>query len=596
MSTASPDSQWQLLRRSARTVVVVDLVESVRLIDEFEEETVRRWQAFVGDVVERLLPLHGGRLVKSLGDGLLLEFESVRPAIQCAIDMQQAMTLASEGQPAIKRMWLRIGAHVADVIVDKLDIYGSGVNLAARLMTLAKPGDIVVSEQVNDQLVAGIDADTEDLGLSFFKHRVEPVRAYRVQAAAKRSLFLSGRPSASPLVPTIAVIPFEGLAVAPEHEPLGDLLAHDVISRLSVHRSVRVISQLSSAVVRRRGWGTVRIGEVLGATYIVSGRFQLSSGQLILLAEIADARSDEVVWAEQVRSSQAEVVHFESKIADTLCGKVIEVIAANELRRVRTLAVPSLEGFSLQLAATVLMHRSTRAEFDRSRDLLEHLIERYSQSPEPRAWLAQWYVLRVTRGFVVDPAEESARALEHTRRALDASPESSMALAVEGFVHCHMLRDLDAADDRLDRAIEANPNDPLAWIFKCSVQTFRGQGEAAMASADRAVELSPIDPMRHYFEALASSAAVSAGRLSSAIDLATRALKANRNHLPTLRALAIAQVESGDGAAANETGRRILELEPGFTLRQYLDRVPRGGEATRARFATALQEAGIPAQ
>jgi adenylate cyclase len=282
-------------------------------------------------------------------------------------------------------------------------------------------------------------------------------------------------------------------------------------------------------------------------------------------------------------------------MVEAICAGITTAIAAQEARRAQRFAFPTLEGFSLQLAGSTLMHRSSREQFDHAREIFEHLIERHPRMPEPRAWLAKWYVLRVTRGFVEDLPAESARALEQTRRALDGSPECSLALAVEGFVHCHMLRDLDGAEERLNRALAINPNDSLAWLFSCVVQGFRGDGATALASADRAIELSPLDPLRHYYDALACSAALAARKLPRAIELAKRALRVNRDHLPTLRALTIAQVESGSLDEARQTAVRVLALEPSLTLRDYIARAPKGGETTRIRYAAALGEAGIPA-
>jgi tetratricopeptide (TPR) repeat protein len=158
-----------------------------------------------------------------------------------------------------------------------------------------------------------------------------------------------------------------------------------------------------------------------------------------------------------------------------------------------------------------------------------------------------------------------------------------------------MRRDLDLADERLNQALQLNPSDALAWLFRCAVQSFRGAGEQAVAAGEHAVALSPLDPMRHYYDALASTAALCAGQLSRSIELASRSLRVNRHHLPTLRTLAIAQAEQGDLDAARETVRRVLEIEPGFTIKRYLERGPRGGEGPRLRYARALQEAGVPA-
>ena len=178
MTATSFDAHWPVYRRAARTVVVVDVVESVRLMELDEEDFVRRWQAFVGEVKTKLLQAHGGRLVTSTGDGFLLEFEAVPPAIQCAIAMQTAIAQTNEGRAADRWMGLRVGAHVTDVFVDEHDIYGSGVNLAARLTTLAGPGEIVVSADVRDGVLPGVDGEVEDLGDFDLKGISKPVRAF----------------------------------------------------------------------------------------------------------------------------------------------------------------------------------------------------------------------------------------------------------------------------------------------------------------------------------------------------------------------------------------------------------------------------------
>ena len=596
MPVTLSEAQWPAYRRAARTVVVVDVVESVRLMEQNEEDTVHRWQAFVGEVVTRLMPPHGGRLVKSLGDGLMLEFEAVPPAIQCAIAMQTAISQANQGRPAEQWMCLRVGAHVADVIVDEHDIYGSGVNLASRLTTLAGPGEIVVSADVRDRLVPGLDAEVEDLGPCYLKHLAQPVQAYRVRAGW-RQISTAQPPvmrSAVPGMPTVAVIPFEGRAVSAPHDVIGDVIADSVIARLSSSEALRVISRLSTSVLRSRAHSAAQVGALLGATFVVNGSYRLAGDRVVLLVEMADSRNQEVVWAEECSERVDDILQPESAMAVSLSQRIMAAICATELRRVQTMPLPTLEGCALQLAATTLLHRSSRSEFARARDVLEHLVERFPNTPIPRAWLAAWYVLRVTRGLVENHEAESGRALEQTRRALDAAPDCSLALAMEGFVYCHMIGDLAAADERLDRALRVNPNEPFAWLVRGVVQGFRNEGEAAYASSERAIELSPLDPIRHYYNGLAASAAVAAGKLPRAIELAQASLQVNRNHLPTLRGLAIAQVESGAIGEARLTVARILALEPGFTLRDYVARAPRGAEATRQRYSRALSEAGVP--
>ena len=594
MSTASPDSQWQLLRRAARTVVVADLVESVRLIADNEEDVVRRWQIFVGDVVQRLLPVHGGRLVKSLGDGFMLEFGNVGPAVRCAIEMQSAISIGNGGLPPDRWMCLRVGLHVADVIVDDRDIYGSGVNLAARIATLAEPGGIVMSSDARDLVIDGLDAQIEDLGDCYLKHFDDPVHAYKVGGGG---LELFGRAAAvveKPLQLTIAVIPFGGRLFEARHSSIGDLIADSVIVQLSKQIGIRVISRLSTAALNGRDSAVAHARDQLGATYVLTGAFSVLGNNLLVTSELVDARDSEVVWSDRVAVELDDLVQAESELAHRLSSGVLLRVQHVETSRARTLPLPSLESFSLQLGAVALMHRSSRKDFDRVRELLTHLVERHPRLPTPRAWLAKWHVLRVTRGMAPDLPSEAGAALSQTGRALDSDPQCALALAMEGFVYCHMRRDLGAAAERYAMALEANSNESMAWLFNSVLHAFMGRGAEAVACADRAIELSPLDPLRYYYDSLAASAAFSAGQYHRAAELAARSLKANRTHTSTLRVLAMAQAMGGQLERAVESGRELLKLEPLFSVSRFLDRSPSAQFEMGRICAEALRMAGIP--
>lgn len=596
MTVSAADSNgWLAMSRSRRTIVVADLVESVRLMQANEADVINRWRWVVHDVRDRLLPAHRGRLVKSLGDGMLMEFELVGDAVAAALALRSCTDAVNRDHPRDAWLQMRTGVHVGDVVEDELDIFGQDVNIAHRLTTLAQPDQIVVSAAVVDGIVPGLDADVEDLGPCHLKHLDEPVRAYRLRRGGEPSLPMPpAAGSTESLLPRIAVVPFAGESVNALEASIGDVICDGVIARLSGSGRIRVISKLSTAVMRARAKSVGDIGRLLRVAYVLTGSFRLQGPTVRLQAELADARSEEIVWVHEFRCDAQDLFQPDAQLPERLARLVADAVSAGELRRIRSLPMPSLEGFSLLLGAMMLMHRSSVQDFTRAGELLEHLIERYPRAPEPRAWMAMWYVLRVSRGMVVDMEGEGARALEHTQRALDGSPDCSMALAAGGFVHCHMLRDLDTADDCLDEALRLNPSDAMAWIFRCAVLSFRGAGHEALFAGEHAVSLSPLDPMRHYYDALTSTAALSAGQLTRAVELARRALLVNRHHLPTLRTLAIAQVEGGDLPSARETVRRILEIEPGFTIQRYLERVPRGGEGPRRRYAVALQEAGVP--
>jgi len=265
-----------------------------------------------------------------------------------------------------------------------------------------------------------------------------------------------------------------------------------------------------------------------------------------------------------------------------------------EVKRARTQPLPTLESFALQIGAVTLMHRSARSDFERVRELLDHLIERHPRLPTPRAWLAKWHILRVTRGIASDLKEEARAALVHTKRALDSDPDCALALAMEGFVHCHMHRDLTAASERYDRALEADPNEPMAWLFKSMLHAFRGEGPNAIEAAENAIALSPLDPLRYYYDSLAASAAFSAGQYQRAAELAAGSLRLNRTHLSTWRVLLMAQALGGKGAEAQATARELLRLDPGFSVSKFLERSPAAAFDIGQVCASAFRSAGIP--
>ena len=582
------------LQRARRTVVVVDMVESVRLMEANEEDTVRRWQHFVGEVAAEVLPQQHGRLVKSLGDGLLCEFPDVGGAVQSALRMQQLTPVLNEHRPPHEAMNVRIGAHTADVIVDERDVYGSGVNLAARLMTLAGPGEIVVSSEVRDHLVPGLDAEVEDLGECYLKHLQQPVRAYRIGRATEQPGSDIVRLPMQDLRPTVAVIPWVSRVADALHHGIGDLLADEVIASLSRCADLYVVSRLSTAVFRERAGALDDIRRLLGAGYVVTGAYTLAGQSLRMSVEVTETATARVVWADSLRDDLGAVLSGDCELVSRIIGEVSGAILRRQLERTRTEPLASLESYTLLMAAVSLMHRTAPADFERAHVMLEHLIERNRRHPVPHAWLAKWHVLRVQQGWSADLKRDAALALDNTRRALDDDPHCSLALAVDGFVHCNLLKDFDTAVQRYELAVDVNPNESLAWLFMGTLHAFKGEGESAVAAAERALRLSPLDPLRYFYDSLAASAAASAGLYERAIELARRSMRANRTHTSTYRALAIAQAMSGRLDDAHATAAALLKLEPGFTVSGWLQRAPGAVFPIGKTFAQALRAAGVP--
>ena len=575
-------------------MLIVDIVESVRLIEQDEKGTISRWLGLVDHIESQILEPREGRLVKSLGDGLLVEFDDVRSAVSAAFEIQEASARANAGLDPNRQILLRIGIEASNIMVEERDVFGHGVNLAARLAALAGPGQIVVSAQAREALTPDLDADVEDLGDCFLRHVQQPVRAYRLGRPGDRPVIKPAIPLGD-LLPTVAVIPFTGHYVAAEYLVLGEILAEEVIGALSRSPEVNVISRLSTTAFRERVITLDEIRTHLNTNYVLSGRYRIGEGKVIINVELADAKSGQVVWANRMTDQLAGLLAGDQDLIGEIVRDVGAAVMSRELQRAQSQALPTLKSYTLLMAAIALMHRLSLHDFEEAHKLLEALIERASRQSVPHAWLAKWHVLRVQQGWSDDPEKDGQKALECTKRALDVDPDSSLALAIDGLVHTHLMKRHDVAQDRYDLAIEKNPNDSLAWLLKGTQHAFMGEGDEAVEFTQRALKLSPLDPHRYFYDSLAATACLAARQYEDALALARRSLRANRTHTSTLRAVAVAQWQLDHKDSARETAQELLRLEPDLTVSGWLSRSPSAPYPIGEEWASILRQIGLPA-
>ncbi|MGH7002468.1 MAG: adenylate/guanylate cyclase domain-containing protein [Alphaproteobacteria bacterium] len=591
------DAQEALLARSVvwatRAVLLIDVVESVRLIEQDEVSAVSRWLAFVEHVKTGILPECKGRVVKSLGDGLLLDFDDVRAAVAAAFAIQHASNRANSGLPAERQMHLRMGLEVSDVIVEPDDVHGRGVNLAARLMTLARPGEIVISAHARDQLTPDLDADIEDLGECYVRHLRDPVRAYRIGPLGPRPLILPGMRQ-DDIAPTIAVVPFAARSAPAEHDILGEVLAEEIIRALSHTSELNVISRLSTTAFRRRQVTLAEISAHLNADYVLSGVYSTDGQTVSLDAELAEAKSGRIVWTDRLKDQVSGILSGEPKLIGRVIAQVAAAIITRELQRSQSQPLPTLKAYTLVLGAIALMHRGSLPDFEQARHLLQTLIDRGARHAIPQAWMANWHVLRLTQGWSLDARQDGYLALECTKRALDSDPNCSLALAIDGFVHTNLLKRLDVARDRYDLALLANPSNALAWLLRGTLAAFTDEGQSAVDDTQRALQLSPLDPQRYFYDSLAASACITARQFDRALELAQRSLRANRRHTSTLRVKAVAQWQLGRHDEARATAKELLTLEPTLTVGRWLERSPSAPYKIGKEFAEVLRQVGVP--
>lgn len=573
----------------------MDLVESVRLMAANEAFVVSAWHGFLQHAQDKVLPACSGRLVKSLGDGLLAEFDRSADAVKAAYAMHRYFDRTNERLPPEARLHLRAGIHATHLYIDTHDVFGHGVNLAARVTALAAPGETVITASVRDTVVDGIDGEVEDMGESYLKHWPEPVRTWRIWPANDTAPVARAAPQSpvhEDLRPTIAVIPFQGRGAAPEHQVVGELLADGVIGQISRSHHLRVISRLSTAAFRDREIDLVDIQTRLDAGYVLSGSYVVMGDRIVVMAELTDARRSDVVWADRLTGEVMDLLQPESQLILQIVDAATQALLDNTVQRSLILPLPQLESNTLLLGGIALMHRSTARDLDRSRELLDAVTDRHRRVASPWAWLSKWHILQVVQGRCADPGVEFRRAIEAADRALDLEPNSSMALAIKGHAMCHLGGDLDASRRLLTDATQVNPNDPMAWLYSGFWSTMWGNPEDAVSESDKARALSPMDPQKFYLDMLAANSYLVANRHEEAIALCVSSLKRNRYHTSTLRVLLTAQVESNRIQDAQETYKQIRAIQPDLTLRSFL--AYSSQSTLRIRGAAALKAMGLP--
>ncbi len=590
---------WHELHRARRAVLVVDLIESVRLMQADEDAVVARWRHLVSRTRTALLPRYQGRLVKSLGDGMLLEFWTVRAGLGFARALLHCLSELNSSDQSFESLHLRLGLHIADIIVDELDIYGAAVNLTSRVAGLANPDEILSTIDAVDEIVVGLDAEIEDLGDCYLKHIAHPVRVYRLNppgAAARSTSTAAGestalRPVADDLSrPRLATLTLEG---PPELIALRNMLADELAVQLSAHQTVEVVSRMSTR--HAADLDPLALLSKVHADYGLCGSCTSFSDNVVCTLELVHTQDQRVVWSRALTRTIATLVASPAESVGPVCQEVMAAIEANETGRARSVPLASLTSYSLMTGGVRLMHRLSKPDFDRSHEIFEALVARHPRHAEAYAWLAKWHILQLHQGWAPDPRNCLGAAHDMARRALERDDCCGVAMLVAGMVHVFGDRDLARAESTYSTVLQHNPNDALGWLLKSTVHAFRGEGEAAVDHARHAASLSPLDPMRYYFDSLGASAYAAAGQFEDAIKLARRSLSANSMHASTLRILAISYAMLDRMVDARSIINSLLALEPGFTVSRFLQRSPSADYPIGRRFADALARGGVPA-
>jgi adenylate cyclase len=559
--------------RRLAAILAADVVGYSALVERDEAGTLARLATMRGRVIEPLLAEHRGRLVKLIGDGLLVEFGSVVEATACAVAIQERNDSG---------LSLRIGLNLGDVVVAGEDLYGDGVNVAARLEGLAEPGGIVVSGTVRDQLHGQPGLGFASLGEPRLKNIARPVRAYRLTGGAASTDLVPLRPG---LRPSIAVLPFDNLGGDPEQSYFSDGLSEDLITALSRFRDLIVLARHSSFALRGEALGAVELGRRLGVRYLLEGSVRRAGSRVRVTAQLIDAASGDHLWAERYDRALDDIFAVQDEVVATIAATLAVRIHVAGLERAKGQPTEDLAAYEC-----VLRGRERLAAYGPEANAAARELFARAVALDPDYALAHAFLALAifNEEWGEDAAEQRARCLDHAATAVRLDPTDSRCHRILAMILLE-AREFERAAYHVDKAVALNPNDGDAAASRSYVLCFLGRAEEGLADARRALALTPFQPS--WYWNLHARALHQTGHHDEASMAFERM---DRRHFYHDARLAACHAAVGRTEEARRAVARALAAKPDFSSAAWTATLPFRNEADRQRLCAELIAAGLP--
>jgi len=627
------------VRRKLAAVLHADVKGYSRLMGEDDVATVRTLTEYK-EVLTRLVQVHRGRIVDTAGDGFLLEFASVVHAVQYAVELQQELKAKNAEIPEERRMEFRIGINVGDVIEQGEQIFGDGVNIAARLEGLAEPGGICISGTAYDQVKNKLKLEYGYLGEQSVKNIAEPVRAYRVlleqgvaaarspeaqktkspdlprsvlafalvlvvAAAAAAIWYIYPRAPVPPSdvsapkavveipdKPSIAVLPFVNMSADPEQEYFSDGITEEIITRLAQVPKLFVIARNSTFTFKGKPVNIQQVGQELGVRYVLEGSVRRAADRVRITAQLIDAKSGAHAWAERYDRDLKDVFGVQDEITEHIAS-ALQVKLTGEERALATAEkapAKNPEASEKIMRAMGYMGREGRDANLKARELLEQAATLDPQSARAQAALAKTYLTEVAAGWSRSPKESMEKADTHAQKAFALNDKVDFTHLIMSRV-CLAKRQHDRAVQEAERAVALNPNSADAWASLGRALVFDCRPEEAIEGLNKAIRLNPIPPS-WYFQML-GSAYTGAKRYDDAVAAYKKAIQQHPNDPGALMGLAAAYSLSDRQEEARATAAELLKINPQFSVEQAAKKLPYKRPSELAQLTDALRKAGL---
>ena len=492
----------QRTQRKLAAILVADAVAYSRLMGDDEEGTLAALTAHRVEVIDPGVAEHRGRLFKSTGDGVLVEFASVVDAVHCAIAVQKGVAARNAEMPQERRIMFRVGVNLGDVIERDGDVFGEGVNVAARLEGLADPGGVLVSEDVWRQLKSEQRTAFEDTGEQRLKNIAEPVRCYRWVQVGAESATASGQSDADR--PMVAVLPFDNMSGDSEQEYFADGITDDIITALSKHRWLRVAARNTSFGFKGQSLDVKQVADQLGAKYVVEGSVRRSGGRVRVTAKLIDAEKGDHLWAQRYDQDLEDIFEVQDEITDMIVGQIEPELGSAERHRAARKPRTSLQAWDCFHLGTAHVYKFTAEGNIEAQALFKRASELDPQFGAAYAWWAYAVVLGMTYWDTEPEQVTLDDALAAANRALDVDDQNAVFYAVKARVHL-ARREYTAALSNIEPAIRLNPAYAGAYCGLGDSLAYEGKYDEAMPQFEKAIELSPNDPSVGPFSPTARS-------------------------------------------------------------------------------------------
>jgi adenylate cyclase len=589
------------VERRLAAVLAADVAGYSRLMGRDEEGTLAQLKSLRKTLVDPTIAAHRGRIVKTTGDGMLVEFASAVDAARCAAEVQRGMAGQNADLPRDTRIEFRIGIHLGDIIIDDNDIFGDGVNIAARLEGIAEPGGVCISDDAQRQVRGKVDFAFDDMGPQNLKNIAEPMRAWRMRLdgsagspAPPKPLAETAPPLALPDKPSIAVLPFQNMSGDPEQEHFADGMVEDIITGLSRSKALLVIARNSTFTYKGKAVDIKQVGRELGVRYVLEGSVRKSGNRVRITGQLIDAATGAHLWADRFDGLLDDIFDLQDRVTSSVIGAISPQLERAEIERAQRKPTGSLQAYDYYLRALAASYRFTR---EANLEIIELARAASAIDPHfalPYALAAYSFTQRKAFGWTADIAQEISETRRLARQAIELDKDDARVLTLAGFGLAYVVGEVEEAAVLLARAVQLDPNLVLARAWMGWIDLYLGEVDAAIEQLQVAMRVSPRDPRNYATLTAMANALFLAGRNDEASTWATMAVREQPNYLAGQRVMMACHAVAGRIDQARQACAVALQIDPTQRISGSRSRAPFRRPQDIEKLAQAYRIAGMP--